>query len=129
MKSLMPFILLMCSVFVVQAQPNVSDKILNALTNGDVAALSECFNDNVELVVGSTSDVFSKQQATGIVTDFFRKNKVQTFEILHKGNKDSSAFAIGTMKAGNATYRVYVLTRTRSGQQLIQQLRIESTND
>ncbi|HOG06147.1 MAG TPA: DUF4783 domain-containing protein [Paludibacter sp.] len=129
MKSLMPFILLMCSVFVVHAQPDVSDKILNALTAGDAATLSAYFNDNVELVVGSTNDVFSKQQATGIVTDFFRKNKIQTFQILHKGHKDTSAFAICTMKAGNAAFRVYVLVRMQSGRQFIQQLRIESTND
>jgi len=61
----------MCSVFVVHAQTDVSDKILNAFANGDVAVLSECFNDNVELVVGSTSDVFSKQQATGNSDRFF----------------------------------------------------------
>lgn len=129
MKTLISFLFLVSSIGLVNAQQDVSDNILGALANGDVATLSSFFNDNVELVIGSTNDVFSKQQATGIISDFFRKNKVSAFQVLHKGTKDTSAFSICTMKAGNASYRVYVLVRKTSTRQLIQQLRIESSND
>ncbi len=129
MKTLISFIMLICSFGIVSAQQDVSDNILNALAGGDPVTLSSFFNDNVELVVGATNDVFSKQQATGIISDFFRRNKVSAFQVLHKGTKDTSAFSICTMKAGNASYRVYVLVRKTSSRQLIQQLRIESSND
>jgi len=129
MKTLISLLLLVCSVTFANAQRDVSDDIINAIAAGDAVTLSSFFNDNVELVVGATNDVFSKQQATGIITDFFRRNKVNSFEVLHKGTKDTSAFSIGTMKAGNGTYRVYVLVRRTSTRQLIQQLRIESSND
>ncbi|MDD2286562.1 MAG: DUF4783 domain-containing protein [Paludibacter sp.] len=129
MKTLISFVLLMCSVSMVHAQQDVSESILDALAAGDAVTLSSYFNDNVELVIGSTNDVFSKQQATGIITDFFRRNKVNSFQVLHKGTKDASAFSICTMKVGSASYRVYVLVRKTSTRQLIQQLRIESSND
>lgn len=129
MKTLISFLFLVSSIGMVNAQQDVSDNILGALANGDVTTLSSFFNDNVELVIGSSNDVFSKQQATGIISDFFRKNKVSAFQVLHKGTKDTSAFSICTMKAGNASYRVYVLVRKTSTRQLIQQLRIESSND
>ena len=129
MKTLISFLMLICSFGIVSAQQDVSDNILNALAGGDAVTLSSFFNDNVELVVGVTNDVFSKQQATGIISDFFRRNKVSSFQVLHKGTKDTSAFSICTMKAGNASYRVYVLVRKTSTRQLIQQLRIESSND
>ncbi len=129
MKTFISVLFMICSAAVVNAQREVSADILNAFAAGDAVVLSSYFNDNVELVIGSTNDVFSKQQATGIITDFFRRNKVNSFQVLHKGTKDTSAFSIGTMKAGNNTYRIYLLVRKSADRQLIQQLRIESSND
>ena len=101
-------------------------EIVTALNTGDAAKLTSYLNDNVELVVSSKNDVYSKQQAVGIITDFFRKNKVNSFQLLHNGNKEAASFIIGSLKTSTGNYRVYVLTRKISGKQLIQQLRIES---
>ncbi|MDO9634613.1 MAG: DUF4783 domain-containing protein [Paludibacter sp.] len=129
MKTLISVLFLICSIAIVNAQREVSTAILDAVAAGDAVVLSSYFNDNVELVIGSTNDVFSKQQATGIITDFFRRNKVNSFQVLHKGTKDTSAFSICTMKAGSNTYRIYLLVRKSADRQLIQQLRIELSND
>ncbi len=107
----------------------ISSEIKTALSNGDAGKLSLQLNVNVELVIGKVNDVFSKQQATGIITDFFKKNKVSSFVVLHNGNKENSSFTIGTLKTNNGDYRVYILTRKNGNQTLIQQLRIETTND
>ncbi len=101
-------------------------EIVTALNSGDVTKLTSYLNDNVELVIGTKNDVYSKQQAIGIITDFFRKNKAIGFQLLHNGNKEAASFIIGTLKSATGNYRVYVLTRKISGKQLIQQLRIES---
>ena len=114
---------------IANAQHEVSADILDALSEGNVTSLSSYFNDNVELVVGSANDVYSKQQAVGIVNDFFKKNKINSFQVLHKGTKESSAFSICTMRTATNTFRVYVLVRKSGTGQLIQQLRIESSND
>lgn len=129
MKKLLTIIFLFSSVFCVQAQQDVSEAIINAFAAGNATTLSNHFNDNIELVVGSTNDVFSKQQAASILGDFFRKNKVSSFQVLHKGSKDTSAFSICTMNAGNSTYRVYILVRKVDAKQLIQQIRIELSNE
>ncbi len=111
-----------------QAQQDVSDSIINALSKGDIISLSVYFNENVELKVGTANDVYSKKQATAIVGEFFRKNKVDNLRVLHKGTKENSAFAICSMTAGKSNYRVYILVRKIGDNQLIQQLRIESSN-
>ncbi len=130
MRILSTLLLYILSLTVVSAQREMATGITDALSKGDAGALSVYFNDNVELVLGSVNDVYSKKQASGIVADFFRRNKVSSFQVLHKGSKENSAFSICTMRAGNATYRVYILVRrTSDEQQLIQQLRIESSND
>lgn len=107
----------------------VTSEINQALNAGDAAKLALQLNSNVELVIGNKNDVFSKQQATSIISDFFKKNKVTNFVVLHNGNKESSSFTIGTLKTNNGNYRVYILTRRTGNQTLIQQLRIETTND
>jgi hypothetical protein len=103
----------------------VPSGIITALSDGNASDLSGYLNDNVELVIGNQNDVFSKQQATSIIADFFRKNRVNGFDVLHKGNKDAASFAIGTLKTASGKYRVYVLTRNGE----IQQLRIETSNE
>ncbi len=103
----------------------VSSEIISALNEGSAGELSGFLNANVELVIDNKNDVFSRQQASGIISDFFRKNRVSGFQLLHKGNKDLASFAIGMLKTSNGNYRVYVLTRKNE----IQQLRIEPSND
>jgi hypothetical protein len=129
MKTIRLFLLsfcLICAVPLVQAQSSeVPAGIISALDGGNASQLSAYLNDNVELVIGNQNDVFSKPQATGIIADFFRKNKVSGFQLLHKGNKDAASFAIGTLKTNTGSFRVYVLTRKNE----IQQLRIEPSNE
>jgi hypothetical protein len=112
------------------AQTNeISSEIISALNEGNAGEINAFLNTNVELVIGSKNDVFSKQQASGIINDFFKTNKINSFQVLHKGNKDNANFAIGTLKTSSGNYRVYILTRKQESTSLIQQLRIESSND
>ena len=129
MKTIKLFLLcscLFCAIPLIEAQNSeVSPDIISALNNGGASQLSAHLSANVELVIENKNDVFSKQQAAGIIADFFRKNPVSSFQLLHKGNKDAASFAIGILKTSSGSFRVYVLTRKNE----IQQLRIEPSND
>lgn len=129
MKTLISVLFVICSLQLANAQHEVSSDILKAISDGNATALSAHFNTNVELAVGTINDVYSKQQATVIMQDFFRQNKVTSLVVLHKGTKESVAFSICTMKTAANTYRVYVLVRKVGTKHLIQQLRIEVSND
>jgi len=129
MKTIKLFLLcscLFCAIPLIEAQNSeVSPDIISALNNGAANQLSAHLSANVELVIENKNDVFSKQQAAGIIADFFRKNPISSFQLLHKGNKDAASFAIGILKTSSGSFRVYVLTRKNE----IQQLRIEPSND
>ena len=129
MKTIKLFLLCACFFCVVplmEAQSvEVPSEIMSALNSGDASQLSNYLNSNVELVIENKNDVFRKAQATEIIADFFRKNKVSGFQLLHKGNKDAASFVIGTLKTSSGSFRLYVLTRKNE----IQQLRIEPSND
>jgi len=129
MKTFKLFLLsacLFCVIPMLQAQSvEVPVAIINALNSGDANQISNYLNSNVELFIENKNDVFSKPQATEIIAEFFRKNRVNSFQLLHKGNKDAASFVIGTLKTASGNFRLYVLTRKNE----IQQLRIEPSND
>lgn len=107
----------------------IPDEVVSAIKQGNAGKLSPYLGANVELIIGNKNDIYSKQQTVEIVSDFFRKNTVSDFQILHSGAKDASSFAIGTLKASTGTFRVYILTRKIDGKSVIQQLRIEPSNE
>lgn len=84
-------------------------------------------NQHVELVIDGKNDIYSKQQAAGVISSFFQKNKVLQFQVLHKGNKDTSEFLIGALMTQSGKYRVYILARKTGETTNIQQIRIEQT--
>ena len=115
-----------CAIPLLEAQSvEVPSAIITALNTGDASQLSNYLNANVELFIENKNNVFSKNQSTQIIADFFRKNRVTGFQLLHKGNKDAASFVIGTLKTSTGNFRLYVLTRKNE----IQQLRIEPSND
>lgn len=108
----------------------VPAEIINALNKGDAAVIATYLNDNVELSIENKNDIFSKQQANSIITDFFRKNTVSGFSLIHKGKKESASFIIGTLTTSKGAFRVYILTRTNNtNKEVIQQFRIEPSNE
>lgn len=121
--------LLLAIAFSYAQNNEVPSEIVAAIESGDAAKISSFLNNNVELVVENKNDVYSKQQATSIITEFFRNKKVISFQAIHKGNKDASSFMIGNLRTNSGVFRVYVLTRRNGNQNLIQQLRIEPNND
>lgn len=120
------FMLATISLPAVAQTAGVPNEVVAALHAGDANKLAPHFNNNVELIIGNTNDVYSKQQAVVILTDFFKKNKVSGFSVSHRGDKDNANFIIGTLKTSAGTFRVYVFTRKTEGKALIQQLRIET---
>jgi len=110
-------------------QDDINKQIVAALTSGDVDALSEYFNSNIDLGISGNDDSYSKAQATQILKDFFTKNPVKSMKITKQGSStDGSQFYIGEMKAGTDTFRVYYLLKKVEGRFFMKQLQIQKRN-
>jgi len=103
----------------------IPDEIVISIQNGNDVSLAAFFNENVELVVESHDDVYSKSQAQQIVAEFFKSNKPKQFSIIHQGGKEDARYAIGSLITANGTFRVYFLLKSRNNNSYIHQLRIE----
>lgn len=103
----------------------IPDEIVGSIQSGNAAGLAAYFNENVELVVLSHDDVYSKSQAQQIVAEFFKANKPKQFSIIHQGGKDGARYAIGSLTTNAGTFRVYFLLKNKDSNSYIHQLRIE----
>lgn len=103
----------------------IPDEIVTSIQNGNDASLANFFNENVELVVLTHDDVYSKSQAQQIVAEFFKSNKPKQFSIIHQGGKEGARYAIGNLTTNTGTFRVYFLLKNKNNNSYIHQLRIE----
>ena len=120
------------TAFTVSARPAATavaagpfEDVVNALKQGDVSALSRYLDNNVEINIGGRSNSYSKAQAEIILKDFFAKNQVKSFELVHQGG-DTSRFGIGNMTTGSGTFRVSFFLQKKAGSMVLNELRFES---
>ncbi len=100
-------------------------KIFKSIEIGDVESLSAHFSESVELILLDQEDIYSRQQATQILKDFFNKHRPVKFEVLHQGGTDKAKYAIGTLETSRGVYRVHFLVKMDDGKPLIHKLRIQ----
>jgi hypothetical protein len=109
---------------------DVSTEVLDAIKQGNAAAIAKNFNDKIDLKILDQEDVYSKAQAELVLKDFFAKHPVKSFVESHSSNaKSANQFVVGTLTSTNAKYRVSFLLKKFGDRFLISQFRIENEND
>lgn len=114
--------------FVTPSFAQIPGEIVLSIQNGNDEMLAKYFNQNVELVVQTHDDVFSKSQARQIVAEFFKANKPKQFTIIHQGGKEGARYAIGSLVTATGNFRVYFLLKNKEENSYIHQLKIEKQN-
>lgn len=125
-KLLMVFLLSGIILVVNPAIAQIPDEIILSLKSGNAKTLSGYFNQNVELVVPESDNVYSKAQAQLIVNEFFNSHSPQSFSVIHQGGKEGAQYVIGNLGTSNGSFRVYFLLKKSDGKDYIHQLRIEN---
>ena len=110
---------------------DISDDVAAAVKTGNAASVSKFFSANVDLKILDKEDVYSKAQAELILKDFFAKNPIKSFAVIHKGtSKNGDQFAIGTFESANGKkFRSYFLFKKEGAALTIQQLRLEEQDE
>jgi hypothetical protein len=110
---------------------DISDEVAASVKTGNAASVAKYFSANVDLKILDKEDVYSKAQAELILKDFFSKNPIKSFEVIHKGtSKNGDQFAIGTYEsASGKKFRTYFLFKKEGAGLAIQQLRFEAQDE
>ena len=119
-------LLFLANLFAFGQEEEAKD-IASSFKTGDVQSISKYFSSSLDMTVVETEDVFSKAQATQILTQFFKSNKPSSFVIQHKGaSKGGDYYQIGALKTNNGEYRVTFFLKKDSEQVYIKRLKIEA---
>ncbi|MFT4545864.1 MAG: hypothetical protein ACI9UR_001361 [Bacteroidia bacterium] len=129
MKRFTSILLAVFIAFSVGFAQDVNETISSAIKLGNYKELSKHFDTKVQLTIGAKEDSYSKAQAELIVKDFFAKDKVTNYQVIHKGKSpDGAQYAIGTLTTAQGAFRTYVLTKDVNGAIRVQQLRFEESD-
>ena len=110
----------------IHGQEKESKSIAESLKVGDVAKISEYFPSSLDMTISQTEDVFSKAQATQILSQFFKTHKPSDFIVKHKGSsKGGDFYEIGTLKTMNGEFRVTFFLKKDGDKIFIKRLKIE----
>ncbi len=131
MKLFMPVLLIQFLLTGINANSlytEIPEAIITAIKEGNAGELAKYFSDNIELALSDKDDIYSRNQAKLIIEDFFTSHPPRGFNILHKGGKETSRYAIGNLLTSHGEYRVTILIKIKDDLTYINQLRIEKEN-
>lgn len=119
-------VLLISLPFAVFSNFDIIDNIANAIRSGNSKEVAKYFDTNVEITILDKESVYSKVQAEMVLRDFFSKNPVQSFEVVHRGTSgEGSSYGIGPLKSSNQSFRVYFYVKQKGAASTIQEMRFE----
>ena len=107
----------------------VPPKLVQAFQAGDADALAPHFNERFQLILLGVDHRISQSQAQEIMRDFFRKYPPVSFEIMFKGDKKDSNFAVGRLKSKTDTFRVNLFFKKVGEENLLHLMEIEKENE
>ena len=98
-----------------------------AVGKGDLKAVSQFLDSNVEISLMDKEDIYSKEKATKILELFFSQNKPKSFKEVHKGTSrgNDSQYCIGNLSTSTKTFRVYIYMKSTGGKVAIKELRFD----
>jgi len=115
-------LMLSAAVFAQSADESISA----AIKVGNFKEVSRFLDAKVDMAILSKENSYSKAQAELIIKDFFAKNTVSGYQVIHRGrSRDGAQYSIGSLTTSTGTYRTYVLTKGEGDKTRIQQLRFE----
>lgn len=103
--------------------------VVVAFKKGNSQELNKYFGEKVDLIIQSKSANVDRQLAEGTMGEFFASNRVRGFNVNHQGKRDESSFVVGTLNTDNGNFRVNCFFRRVSNKYVINQIRIDRTNE
>ncbi len=136
MKTVKSFIILMscfmATLAMAQSESNNSKAekaISQAIKSSDAEALSTYFYTNIDLSLPDANGVFSKDQSTQLLKNFFSTHHVSNFKVKHNGSSRKGTFyIIGDIETQNGKFSIYYLMRQKKDEYLIHQFQIQTEN-
>jgi len=128
MYRLINILLLTGILFLPVLGQTVPSELVEAIRDGNARKMSRYFHQSLELSILEEDYVTSKNQATRIMENFFKKHPPVAFTISFEGTKEKSRYAIGSLKTREEAFRVNMFFLNRQNEPFIYYLSIEKAS-
>jgi hypothetical protein len=91
------------------SQNEVFARIEASIRTGDVETISRYFNGAVQITTDEVDQDFSAVQAKHVLKEFFDKNRVRSFALVHKGQSGDSFYAMGEYQSMNGKFDTNII--------------------
>lgn len=124
MKNLFFILMILPSLAMVESNLN---EISTAIRSGNADALSQFFDESVEISILDDENIYDKSEAKSVIKTFFAKHKPTAFNQIHQGaSKGQDAqYCIGNLKSNSGSFRVYLYLKVSGGKHIIKELRFD----
>lgn len=95
------------------------DGVIEALKKGSATELARYVDETVEIGMPDKTGTYNREQATGLLRDFFAANSVRLFEVKHKGDNEGKQFCVGVLHTQSGSFRTQVFMQTKGSRQVI----------
>lgn len=119
---------LFTSITMLMAQ-DIPVGVVVAFKKGNSQELNKFLGEKVDLIIQNKSTHVDRQVAENAISDFFANNKVKGFNVNHQGKRNESSFVVGTLATANGNFRVNCFFRRVSNKYIINQIRIDRTDE
>jgi len=121
-------LLFIFSFAIIQPKPvDPVDRTIALLKQSNWNELYKTFASNVDLNVLGEADMYAKDQASVILTNFFNKNQPFTVKLIHQVNSNADLkYAVITLSCKNGNYRTSFSLRNNNGTFQVNELHIEA---
>ena len=100
-------------------------ELAEAIGKGDASRMAGYFHQSLEMNILDEDYEASKNQATRILENFFKKHPPTDFEVSFEGTKEQSKYAIGSLTTKDGAFRINMFFLNKQGNRLIYYLSIE----
>jgi len=83
------------------------DKFSSGMTNGNAATITALSGEKMLLKIEGSERSYSRSQASGVLSDFFKKHPAKSFKYSHKTESGQNAIAFGDYQS-DERYKVTV---------------------
>jgi len=112
-----------------QTPQEVLKGIETAIKNKDAVQLSQYFNKDLEITLLDYEKVCSKNQAQMVMKDFFARNPVSKFNLIHIGGSGDAWYGMGMYESNGNQFDTNVFIKKYGSVYLIDRFRFEDRPD
>jgi len=109
---------------------DIIDDVASTFKNGNANDIAKYFSTTVELAIIDQEDIYSSNQATFILKDFFAKHPPISAKVIHKVTSNPNyKFGVILLTTTNANYRISIELKSNANKFQLSQIRIEENKE